>query len=82
MPINLLVTLAISLLNVFKSVPTAASAITGLAAGAAVATNGAPSTTVDWVVLVAGAIGMVANYVVANVKPATLHQEEGGRDVG
>lgn len=67
MPLNLLLTLGLSLLNMFKTMPTAVSAVSTMAAGATVASSGGPVTTTDWVVLVAGAIGLLANYIVANV---------------
>lgn len=49
------------ILNVFRTLPTAATAVTGAAAGAAIFIEKPPVTTLDWLVVVAGAIGMVAN---------------------
>lgn len=52
--------------NVFRSIPTAATAASGVVAGSAVLLDHAPTSTLDWVVLAAGAIGMVANVIHAN----------------
>lgn len=68
---NLVVALIGLLSNVMRSAPAAATAVTGAAAGAAVIVTRPPTTAADWVVIVAGAIGMVANVIQANVIAST-----------
>lgn len=68
---NLVIALIGLLSNVMRSAPSAATAVTGAAAGAAVIVARPPTTVADWVVIVAGAVGMVANVIQANVIAAT-----------
>lgn len=62
-----LLPLLITLSNVFRTLPTAATAASGLTAGTAMLLDHSPVTTLDWVVLTAGAIGMIANVIHANL---------------
>lgn len=55
------------LLNVFRTIPTAATAVTGMAAGATIIIDRPPTSTLDWVVIVAGGVGMLANVIHANL---------------
>lgn len=74
MPISILLMLASTVLNVMKNPATAATAVSGLGAGAVVAFEKPPQTSLDWAVVVAGAIGMVANAIHANL----LASQRGG----
>lgn len=67
MPLNLLILLATTLVNVFKNPVTAATATSGIGAGAVIALERPPQTTLDWVIVIAGTVGMVANALHANL---------------
>lgn len=67
MPISILLMLVSTVLNVLKNPVTTATAVSGLGAGAVVAFEKPPQTGLDWAVIVAGAIGMVANAIHANL---------------
>lgn len=60
------------LLNVFRTLPTAATAVSGAAAGGVVLFDRPPVTALDWVVVIAGGIGMIANVVHANAIAARV----------
>lgn len=61
--------------NVFRTFPTAATATSGVAAGATLLLDHAPSSTTDWIILTAGAIGMVANVIHANLTVSVSDRE-------
>lgn len=67
MPLSLILTLLSTVLNVMKTPSTAAAAVSGLGAGAVIAFDKPPQTYLDWAVIIAGAVGMVANAVHANL---------------
>lgn len=64
MPLIIMVISA--LMNVMRTVPTAATAVTGAAAGGVVLFERPPETPMDWVIVIAGAVGMIANVIHAN----------------
>lgn len=67
MPISLILMLVSTVLNVMKTPATAATAVSGLGAGAVIAFDKPPQTSLDWAVIIAGAVGMVANAIHANL---------------
>lgn len=67
MPISIILMLVSTVLNVMKSPVTAATAVSGIGAGAVVAFDKPPQTGVDWAIIIAGAIGMFANAIHANL---------------
>lgn len=71
MPINLILLAVTMIANMFRNPVSAATAISGLGAGAVVALDRPPQTTLDWVIVAAGAIGMIANAVQANLIAST-----------
>lgn len=68
--------LASTVLNVMKSPATAATAISGIGAGAVIAFDKPPQTGVDWAIIIAGAIGMFANAIHANLVAAQRKENE------
>lgn len=70
MGLNLVLILVSSLLNNFRSPVTAATAVTGASAGATILLTKPPETTADWVIVIAGAIGLIANTLHANLLAA------------
>lgn len=65
MPLNLILFLITTFMNVAKTPSAAVNATAGLAAGATMI-NKLPTTPIEWVVVIAGAIGMIANAIHAN----------------
>lgn len=61
--------------NVFRTFPTAATATSGVVAGATLLLDRAPSSTTDWVILTSGAIGMIANVIHANLTASVSNRE-------
>lgn len=76
MPISLILMFLSTVLNVMKTPTTAATAVSGLGAGAIIAFDKPPQTSLDWVVIIAGAIGMVANAIHANL----VNSRKGGTE--
>lgn len=66
----------LGLTNVFRTLPTAAVATSGLVAGGAIVLDRPPTTTLDWVIVVAGAIGMCGNVLHANLASTRNSQNE------
>lgn len=62
-----LIAVILAIANVFKTLPTAVVASSGAVAGGAILLERPPTSTLDWVIVVAGAIGMVGNVLHANL---------------
>lgn len=71
-----LLAIILAIANVFKTLPTAAVATSGLAAGSAILLDRPPTSTLDWVIVAAGAIGMVGNVLHANLASTRSSQNE------
>lgn len=76
MPISIILMLVSTVLNVMKSPATAATAVSGIGAGAVIAFDKPPQTSVDWAIIIAGAIGMFANAIHANLVAAQRKESE------
>lgn len=76
MPISIILMLVSTVLNVMKSPATAATAVSGIGAGAVIAFDKPPQTGVDWAIIIAGAIGMFANAIHANLVAAQRKESE------
>lgn len=72
---NLMPLLVTLIVNVFRTLPTAVTATSGLAAGTTLLLDHAPSSTTDWIILTAGAIGMIANVIHANLTASVSDRE-------
>lgn len=70
MPISLIIMLVSTVLNVMKTPSTAVTAVSGIGAGAVIAFDKPPQTGFDWAIVIAGAIGMFANAMHANLLSA------------
>lgn len=66
----------LAIANVFKTLPTAAVATSGMAVGGAIILDRPPTSALDWAIVIAGAIGMVGNVLHANLASTGSPQDK------